>query len=347
MTSAAADVNRTVEARLKDDNILVDVNLRGSGDDLANRWEAAGAIWATPRNLGSFSFYNGAADSPNNQIANGEFSANVKLQYTNNGMTWIDSGLPIVPAYVGNNISSTSKWYTFTGSLNNVLGVRVVGQVRTSAQFSWHANVNEVTAGTNCGPVPPTATPAPTATPTNTPVPGVTNTPTASPTAGGNQAPSGIAYRWNRNLAANSNANRAADVRLNDGNLTVNVNLRGTGDDIANAWEAAGIVWSNARTINSLKFRNGACDSTNLLLANGYFMTNLRAQYSLDGVTWQDASGWTVTPAYPYVSLSACNATYTLNGPALANVRGVRITGQVRTNSAYSWHAVVNEVEAY
>jgi len=380
MSSSAANTNQTVEARLKDGNIAVDVNLRGSGDDVVNAWQAAGVIWSTPRSLSSMSFYNGAADSANNQIANGEFSANVKLQTTTDGVTWIDSGLPIAPAYVGNNISSTSKWYTFTGSLSNVLGVRVVGQVRTSSLFSWHANVNEVQALTNCGPVTPpapTATPTQTATstptktptqvPSNTPTktatpvisstptktatpsntPTKTATPTVTPTSGGNQAGSGIAYRWNGNLAATSNANRTADVRLNDGNLVVNVNLRGSGDDIANAWEAAGVVWASTRTINSLKFRNGACDSNNLQVANGYFMANLQAQYTLDGVTWLNTAGWTVTPAYPYISLSACNATYTLSGPTLANVRGVRITGQVRTNSSYSWHAVVNEVEAY
>ena len=357
MTSATADTNRTTEARLKDGNIAVDVNLRGSGDDLANRWEAAGVIWSAPQTIGTMSFYNGAADSPNNTIANGEFSANVKMQYTADGVNWIDSGWTISPAYVGNNISSTSKWYVFTGSAINARGVRVVGQVRTSSQFSWHANVNELQASVNCGGSAPTATPVvtntpvpPSATPTNTPTSTPTNTPvgpTSTPLPNGNQAPSGTAYRWFGNSAAASNANRTADARLNDTNLAVNVNLRGTGDDVANAWEAAGVVWSNTRTVNSVKFWNGACDSTNLVVANGFFMANLRAQYTTDGVTWVNATGWTVSPAYPYVSLSSCNAYYTFSGPTLSNVRGVRITGQVRTSNSYSWHAVVNEVEAY
>ena len=159
-----------------------------------------------------------------------------------------------------------------------------------------------------------------------------------------------MAYRWNRNVgaaAATSNNNRVAEPRLNNANLTVDVNLNGSGDDIPNAWEAAGVVWADSRVVNSIKFWNGACDSTFLPYANGYFMSNLRAQYTLDGVTWQDAIGWTVSPAYPYVSLSACNAYYTFTGSTLSNVRGIRVTGQVRISNSNSWHAVVNEVEAY
>ena len=374
MTASTADNNKTVEAGLKDSNIATTINLRGSGDDVANAWEAAGVIWSTTRNLSSFSFYNGAADSPINTDANGEFSANVKMQYTTNGTTWVDSGFAIVPAYVGNNISSTSKWYTFTGSLSNVLGVRVVGQVRTATQFSWHANVNEVQALASCGPVTPTATPGPatatptstptqtptntpanTATPTKTATPGATNTPTATPTktatptatptAGANQATSGTAYRWFGNSTAASNANRTADVRINDGNLLVDVNLRGSGDDVANAWEAAGVVWPTARTLTSVKFRNGAADSPINTDANGEFSANVRLQYTNDGTTWIE-SGFAIAPAYVGNNISSTSKTYTFTG-SLSNVRGVRVVGQVRTASMFSWHARVNEVEAY
>jgi len=391
MTSSISDTNRVVEARLKDGIINVDVNLRGTGDDSANRWEAAGVIWTAPRAIASMSFYNGAADNADNALANGEFSANVKMQITSNGSTWVDSGWALQPTYIGNNIVSASKWYTFTGGPAVVMGVRVVGQVRTSTQFSWHAHVNEVEARESCGastptPTPtatataipsataiatntptrtPTRTPTPTqtstptataivtATPSHTPTPTTTRTPTATPTntatpaPGSNQAPSGLAYRWNRLTAATSNSNRSADTRLNDSNLLVDVNLRGSGDDNSNAWEAAGVIWSTARNINSIKFWNGACDSTELTLANGYFTANLRAQYTLDGTVWQDAGGWTVAPPYPYNTLSACSAYFTLSGPSLSNVLGVRIVGQVRTTGSYSWHANVNEVEAY
>lgn len=387
MVASIDNTNQVTEARLKDGILNIDVNLRGTGDDSANRWEAAGVIWATPHNIASMSFYNGAADNTSNALANGPFSANVKVQITSDGTTWTDAGWSLTPPYVGNDIVSTSKWYTFTGGPAVVLGMRVVGQVRTSTLFSWHARVNEVEARDACGaatPVPtatspatatptttptrtptptttntPTRTPTPTATaivtatPSRTPTPTLTRTPTAIPTAtstplpGSNLAPGGTAYRWNQLTAATSNSNRAADIRLNDSNLLVNVNLRGSGDDNANAWEAAGVVWATARTINSVKFWNGACDSTVLTLANGYFTTNLRAQYTLDGSTWLDAAGWTVAPAYPYNTLSACSAYYTLTGAPLSNVLGVRVAGQVRTAGAYSWHAIVNEVEAY
>ena len=150
MLRSTSDINRAVEPRLKDGDILVDVNLRGRGDDLPKRWEAAGVIWDTPRNIGAMSFYNGAADSSNPFYANGQFSANVKMQYTTDGSTWVDSGWTIAPVYVDNHVSSTSKWYVFTGSPRNVLGVRVVGQVRTIELFSWHANVNEIEARLQC-----------------------------------------------------------------------------------------------------------------------------------------------------------------------------------------------------
>ena len=150
MLRSTSDINRAVEPRLKDGDILVDVNLRGRGDDLPKRWEAAGVIWDTPRNIGTMSFYNGAADSSNPFYANGQFSANVKMQYTTDGSTWVDSGWTIAPVYVDNHVSSTSKWYVFTGSPRNVLGVRVVGQVRTIELFSWHANVNEIEARLQC-----------------------------------------------------------------------------------------------------------------------------------------------------------------------------------------------------
>lgn len=156
-----------------------------------------------------------------------------------------------------------------------------------------------------------------------------------------------MGYRWSSNRNAASNNNRQAQSRINDGDRAVNVNLNGTGDDAPNAWEAAGVIWNNNRTIRQVKFWNGSCDSNNLLVANGYFMANVRLQYTTDGTTWQEASKWVLTPAYPYISLSACNAYYTFSSTAPITARGIRIIGQVHTQRSYSWHAHVNEVEAY
>ena len=114
MVASIDNTNQVTEARLKDGILNIDVNLRGTGDDSANRWEAAGVIWATPRNIASMSFYNGAADNTSNALANGPFSANVKVQITSDGTTWTDAGWSLMPPYVGNDIVSTSKWYTFT-----------------------------------------------------------------------------------------------------------------------------------------------------------------------------------------------------------------------------------------
>ena len=54
-----------------------------------------------------------------------------------------------------------------------------------------------------------------------------------------------------------------------------------------------------------------------------------------------------MSPAYPYTS-AAAGKTYTFSGPALNNVLGVRVAGEVRLASVDdSWSWTVNEVEIY
>ena len=147
MSSATRNNNRVAEPRINDGLISVDVNLRGSGDDSRNAWEAAGVIWSTPTTISQVRFYNGAADSAILRQANGEFSTGVDIQFTTNGSAWQTAGWTLTPIYVGNAITSASKWYDASGpKLLNVRGMRVAGQVRTSANYSWYARVNEIEA---------------------------------------------------------------------------------------------------------------------------------------------------------------------------------------------------------
>jgi hypothetical protein len=156
-----------------------------------------------------------------------------------------------------------------------------------------------------------------------------------------NIAPSGTAYRWYNNSSATSNSNRVAASGLNDGDLTTDVNLHGTGGETSkNRYEAGGVVWSAPQTISSVSFINGAWIST----GDGSFAANLSLQFTTDGTTWTD-SGWTVSPSYPYDS-SAANQMYNFTGTP-ASVRGVRVSGQLHIPNAAPWYANLREVQAF
>ena len=159
-----------------------------------------------------------------------------------------------------------------------------------------------------------------------------------------NVALAGTAFRWSANASATSNGNRVAAPALNDNSTAAEIDLAGSGDDpLANAWEAAGVVWSASQAgINRVEFVNGSTDGPTD--GNGNFTANFRLQLSADGTTWTDAGGWTLAPPYPF-NATASNQTYTFTGPA-TTARGVRVTGQVRTAQT-SWHARAREIRAW
>jgi hypothetical protein len=111
-----------------------------------------------------------------------------------------------------------------------------------------------------------------------------------------NVALAGSAFRWSANASATSNANRVAAPALNDNSTAAEIDLAGSGDDsVANAWEAAGVVWSTSQAgINRVEFVNGSTDGPSN--GNGNFTANFRLQLSADGTTWSDAGGWTLAP---------------------------------------------------
>ena len=147
---------------------------------------------------------------------------------------------------------------------------------------------------------------------------------------------SGSGQTWSRNTAATSNANKVARAGVNDGNLATGVTINTAGEGQNGGWEAAGVVWTSAKTVSSVTVINGAIDSD----GNGYFQQGVSLQFTTDGTTWRE-SGWTPAPAYPD-SAAAAGASYTFKGTPASAILGVRVSGKTGSSS---WSAIVNEVE--
>jgi len=157
-----------------------------------------------------------------------------------------------------------------------------------------------------------------------------------------NLARTGTGYRWYGLTFSTSNAHRTAAAGVNDGKLT-DVSLH-SGDDVANAYEAAGVIWKTAQTVTSVNYINGGYTTG----ADGVFCADFKLQMTTDGLTWIDVTGWTLAPAYAYNSSAAAGVTYAFTGPAI-KARGIRCVGQVHTSpqAPNSWYARVREVQAF
>jgi hypothetical protein len=159
-----------------------------------------------------------------------------------------------------------------------------------------------------------------------------------------NLAPNGTAYRWFGMKSATDNTNQTAAPGLNDGNLTTDVTLTGGGDDVASAFEAAGVIWTTSQSVNKVTFTNGSFNASSY---DGVFDNNFGLETTTDGATWSLVSGWSLSPAYQYNVSAAAGQTYTFTGPALS-VRGVRVVGQVHSLAGNdSWFDNATEVQAF
>jgi hypothetical protein len=159
-----------------------------------------------------------------------------------------------------------------------------------------------------------------------------------------NLAPSGTAYRWYAMSSATANANQTAAPGLNDNNSTTGVVLTGGGDDVANAYEAAGVIWTTSQSLSEVTFTNGSFNSSTY---DGVFDNNFGLQTTTDGTTWTSVSGWSLSPAYQYNVPAAAGVTYTFTGPAVS-VLGIRVVGQVHSLSGNdSWYDIATEVQAF
>lgn len=158
-----------------------------------------------------------------------------------------------------------------------------------------------------------------------------------------NIAPNGQGYYWYGMKSATATTNQSGTSLINDGKDSNTLNCDPTGETSTNRYEGAGIIFSTAQSnITSVAFINGPLDSN----GNGTFEANLSLQ-TYNGSDWSVASGWTVSPAYPYTS-AAAGQTYTFTGPTLNGVLGVRVVGEVRVASIDdSWSWTVNQVMIY
>jgi O-glycosyl hydrolase len=161
-----------------------------------------------------------------------------------------------------------------------------------------------------------------------------------------NIAGSGTGYIWYSLTSSNSISPTAGDARINDGDLAADVILGpGGAEDISNAWEAAGVIWSAPQSINRVVYVNGSHDADH----DGVFAADFGLQLSTNGTSWTPAgAAWVQSPAYPYDSAAAAHGQFSFNGPGTA-VRGVRAIGRVHTSSvsSNSWVAYATEVQAF
>jgi hypothetical protein len=214
------------------------------------------------------------------------------------------------------------------------------GNLDTAAAIAWSVsgggtidNTGKFTAGSSTG-GPFTVTAA---------TGGINGTATVTISSNVNLAPNGTAYRWFAMSSSTATTNQTAAPGLNDSNLNTDVTLTGAGDDVANAYEAAGVIWSTAQTLNKVTFTNGSFAST----YDGVFDNNFGLQTTSDGVTWTNATGWSLLPAYPYNVSAAANVTYVFTGPTVS-VLGVRVVGQVHSLTGNdSYYDNATEVQAF
>jgi uncharacterized protein YjdB len=140
LTSSTANTTKMARAGINDNNTSVDVVLPDVS--LEGNWQAAGIVWSTSQSgITSVNYYNG--NHINDGFDNGSFTANAKLQTSGDGTTWTDvNGWTVAPAYPY-SAAASDQVYSFSGpTLNNVRGIRLVGQVRTN-NTSWSIKVKE------------------------------------------------------------------------------------------------------------------------------------------------------------------------------------------------------------
>lgn len=138
-STATSNSNRVAKAGVNDGNLNNSIIFNASGENGAAKWEGAGVVWASARTVSSIKFVNGKDDG----YGNGYFQSGVRVEYTTDGTTWVDSSWAATPGYPYSS-SAYGQTYTFTGAaFVNVRGVRVVGQTGAS---SWSGAAIELQA---------------------------------------------------------------------------------------------------------------------------------------------------------------------------------------------------------
>jgi hypothetical protein len=142
LSSPTSNANKAKAPGLNDGNLSNDVAL-GPSENL-NRYEAGGVIWLSPQTLGSVKFVQGSWIASS---GDGAYDSSLALQFTTDGVTWVNSGWSVSPVYAYNSSSVSGQTYTFTGSASaTVRGFRIVGKVHTADMSSWWEIMREVEA---------------------------------------------------------------------------------------------------------------------------------------------------------------------------------------------------------
>ncbi|MCX7843134.1 MAG: DUF1565 domain-containing protein [Clostridia bacterium] len=140
-SAATSNSNRAANSAVNDNNTSTTANCASCGG-VSNLWHGAGVVFSTAQsNITKVEFVNATVSGVGQD---GNFEANCKLQFSTDGTTWTDSNWTISPSYP-NNYTASNNTYTFTGSaVNNIRGVRVVGQVMvTGGDGSWYFATKE------------------------------------------------------------------------------------------------------------------------------------------------------------------------------------------------------------
>ena len=160
-----------------------------------------------------------------------------------------------------------------------------------------------------------------------------------------NVAPSGIGYIWYSLPTNTANTPQMEAPAINDGDTMTEISLLTPFEaavDLTNAYEGAGVIWSNTQAITNFVFINGTT-----IGANGTFDAGFQLQFTGDGVNWAPAGPqWTSAAAYPYNSSSSSATPYVFSGP-MTMAMGVRCVGQVSNGKNRSGAVYATEVQAY
>jgi hypothetical protein len=142
-SSATSNNSKVASPALNDGNLTTDVSLDGGTAESSALYEGAGVIWPSAQTISSADFVNGTWIQ---STGDGGFSSKLQLQFTTDGTTWNNSSWTLSPAYPYDSASASGQTYTFSGPAATVLGFRVIGQVHTTTNSSYWANVREVRA---------------------------------------------------------------------------------------------------------------------------------------------------------------------------------------------------------
>jgi O-glycosyl hydrolase len=161
MLTATDSAPQILVPGINDNDTSTDVILNPAGPwDNHGAYEAAGVVWASPQSINRVVYINGSYASTEDGVFAGAFA----LQFSPDGTTWTnaDASWSLAPAYIYNSPASADVAFTFTGGPATVMGVRCMGQVRTSETSpppnSWYATATEVQVFANIATAQPTLT---------------------------------------------------------------------------------------------------------------------------------------------------------------------------------------------